>query len=197
MTLNDLNWDFKTFNYHIIIKLNISWSIIADLTRLTSDIFEIGQFFMSIRNYDSTQTNNRKNLSSPLVRKSNFKIINIFGREILNCGSWRKTLSKRHRPEIGVAAPWELINPFLHKLLEQQLAYPQTPPFPLSVSMKLLKPSPQWEKWDPRATIDPVVSKCKLLYKIKKYYIRNLKCYILSRIKIDYANLYSEEGDSL
>ena len=98
------------------------------------------------------------------------------------------------------ALPWctnPLINPFLHKLLEQQLAYPRTPPFPLSVSMKLLMPSPQWEKWDPRATIDPVVSKCKLLYKIKKYYIRNLKCYILSRIKIDYANLYSEEGNSL
>ena len=80
------------------------------MTRLTSDIFEIGQDFMSIRNYDSTQTNHRKNLSSPFVRKSNFKIINIFGREILNCESWRKALSKRLRPEIGVAAPWELID---------------------------------------------------------------------------------------
>ena len=89
--------------------MNVSYSIFTDLTRLTSDIFEIGQFFMSIRNYDSTQTNCRKNLSSPLVRKSNLKIINIFGREILKCGSGRKTLSKTHRPEIGVAAPWELI----------------------------------------------------------------------------------------
>ena len=68
MILNDLDWDFKTFNYHIIIKLNISWSIIADLTRLTRDIFKIGQFFMSIRNYDSTQTIHRKNLSSPIDR---------------------------------------------------------------------------------------------------------------------------------
>ena len=31
------------------------------------------------------------------------------GREILNSGSGRKTLSKTHRPETGVAAPWELI----------------------------------------------------------------------------------------
>ena len=63
---------------------------------------------MSIRNYDSTQTNHRKNLSSPLVRKSNLKIINIFGREILNSGIGRKTLSKMHRPKTGGAAPWEL-----------------------------------------------------------------------------------------
>ena len=83
-------------------------SIIADLTRLTSDIFKIGQFFMSNRNYDNTQTNHRKNLSSPLVRKSNLKIINILGREILKSGSGRKTLSKTHQPEIGVAARWEL-----------------------------------------------------------------------------------------
>ena len=45
---------------------------------------------MSIRNYDSPQTNDRKNLSLPLVRKSNLKIINIFGREILNSGNGRK-----------------------------------------------------------------------------------------------------------
>ena len=64
---------------------------------------------MSIRNYYSTQTNHRKNLKPPLVRKSNLRIINIFGREIVNSGSERKTLSKTHRPETGVAAPWELI----------------------------------------------------------------------------------------
>ena len=63
---------------------------------------------MSIRNYDSTQTNHRKILSSPLVRKSNLKIINFFGREILNSGSGRKKLSKTHQPKTGVAAPWEL-----------------------------------------------------------------------------------------
>ena len=78
------------------------------MTRLTSDTFKIGQFFMSIRNYDSTQRNYRKNLSSKLARKSNLKIINIFGREILNSGSGRKKLSKTHRPKTGVAAPWEL-----------------------------------------------------------------------------------------
>ena len=78
------------------------------MTRLASGLFEIGQFFMSIRNYDSTQTNYRKKRSSPLVRKSNLKIINIFGREILNSGSGRKKLSKTHRPKTGVAAPWEL-----------------------------------------------------------------------------------------
>ena len=74
------------------------------------DIFEIGQIFMSIRSYDSTQTNHRKNLSSLFVRKSNSKIINIFGREILKSGSGRKTLSKRHRPKTGRAARWELIS---------------------------------------------------------------------------------------
>ena len=63
---------------------------------------------MSIRNYDSTQTNHRKILSSPSVRKSNLKIINFFGRKILNSGSGRKKLSKTHRPKTGVAAPWEL-----------------------------------------------------------------------------------------
>ena len=108
ITLNDLDGASKTFDYHIIKKLNVSYSIIADFIRLTSDIFEIGQFLMSIRNYDSTQTNHRKNLSSPLVRKSNLKIINIFGRKILNSGSGRKTLSKTHRPKTGGAAPWEL-----------------------------------------------------------------------------------------
>ena len=122
MTLNDLDWGFKTFNYHIIIKLNISWSIIADLTRLTSDIFEIGQFFMSIRNYDSTQTIHRKNLSSPIDRKSNLKIINILGREILNSGSWRKTLSKRHRPKTERAARWEL-NWCIFKILNWLLSH--------------------------------------------------------------------------
>ena len=63
---------------------------------------------MSIRNYDSPQTIHRKNLSSPIDRKSNLKIINILGREILNSGSGRKTLSKRHRPKMGRAARWEL-----------------------------------------------------------------------------------------
>ena len=63
---------------------------------------------MSIRNYDSTQTIHRKNLSSPIDRKSNLKIINILGREILNIGSGQKTLSKRHRPKTGRAARWEL-----------------------------------------------------------------------------------------
>ena len=108
MTLNDLDWDFKTFNYHVIKKLDVSLSIIAGLNRGTSDIFEIGQFFMSIRNYDSTQTIHRKKLSSPFDRKSNLKIINILGREILNSGNGRKTLSKRHRPKTGRAARWEL-----------------------------------------------------------------------------------------
>ena len=65
---------------------------------------------MSIRNYYSTQTNHRKNLKPPLVRKSNLRIINIFGREIVNSGSERKTLSKRHRPKTGRAARWELKN---------------------------------------------------------------------------------------
>ena len=78
------------------------------MTRLTSDLFEIGQFFMSIRNYDSTQTIHRKNLSSPIDRKSKIKIINIFGRKILNSGSGRKTLLKRQRPKTGRAARWEL-----------------------------------------------------------------------------------------
>ena len=45
MTLNDLDGDFRAFNYYIIKKFNVSFSIIADLTRLTSDIFEIGQFY--------------------------------------------------------------------------------------------------------------------------------------------------------
>ena len=63
---------------------------------------------MSIRNYDSTQTNHRKILSSSSARKSNLKIINFFGREILNGGSGRKKLSKTHRPKTGVAARWEL-----------------------------------------------------------------------------------------
>ena len=109
MTLIEIS---RQFYIILLKKINVSWSIIADLTRLTSDIFEIGQFFMSIRNYYSTQTNHRKNLKSPLVRKSNLRIINIFGREILNSGSGRKTLSKTHRPKTGVAAPWELIFDF-------------------------------------------------------------------------------------
>ena len=44
MTLNDIDWGFKTFLNHIIRKINGSWSIFADLTRLTSEIFEIGHF---------------------------------------------------------------------------------------------------------------------------------------------------------
>ena len=79
------------------------------MTRLTSDIIEIRRFFMSIRNYESSQTNHRKNVSSPFARKSNLKIINILDREILNSGIGRKTLSKRHRPKTGRAARWELI----------------------------------------------------------------------------------------
>ena len=63
---------------------------------------------MLIRNYDSTQTNDRKILSSPLLRKSNLKIINIFGPEILNSRKERKKLSKTHRPKTGVAARWDL-----------------------------------------------------------------------------------------
>ena len=63
---------------------------------------------MSIRNYDSTQTNHSKNLSFPFARKSNLKIVNILGREILNSGSRRKTQSKWHRPKTGRAARWEL-----------------------------------------------------------------------------------------
>ena len=58
-----------------------------DFTRLTSDNFKIGQFFMSIRNYSSSQTNHRKNLNSPFAIKSNSKIINILGQEILSSGS--------------------------------------------------------------------------------------------------------------
>ena len=64
---------------------------------------------MSIRNYDSTQTNHRKILSSPMVRKSNLKIINFFGREILNSGSGSKTRSKTHWQQTGVTACWDLI----------------------------------------------------------------------------------------
>ena len=63
---------------------------------------------MSIRNFDSTQTNHSKNLSFPFARKSNLKIVNILGREILNSGSGLKPLSKRHRPKTGRAARWEL-----------------------------------------------------------------------------------------
>ena len=51
-----------------------------------------------------SQWNYRKTLSSPLVMKSNLKILNIFGREILNSRSARKKLSKTHRPKTGVAA---------------------------------------------------------------------------------------------
>ena len=69
---------------------------------------EIGQFFLSTRNYDSCQRNLMKNLSTPFGRKSNLKIINIFGREILNSGRGRKTLSKTHRPETGGAVRWDL-----------------------------------------------------------------------------------------
>ena len=43
------------------------------------------------------------------------KIIHIFGREILKSGSWRKTLSKRHRPKTGRAAAWELKSFFGNK----------------------------------------------------------------------------------
>ena len=66
---------------------------------------------MSIRNYGIRQRNLMKNLSTPFVRKSNLKIINIFGQEILNSGSGQKKLSKTHRPKTGVAAPWELSAP--------------------------------------------------------------------------------------
>ena len=63
---------------------------------------------MLTRYYYSRQRNQKKNLSSPSARKSNLKIMNIFGREILNSGSERKTLSKRHRHKTGRAAGWEL-----------------------------------------------------------------------------------------
>ena len=79
-----------------------------------------GQFFRSIRNYDSSQTNPRKNLSSPSNRKSNLKIIKILVREILNGGSGRKTMSKRHRPKTGRAARWELNWPWESYLLSNK-----------------------------------------------------------------------------
>ena len=63
---------------------------------------------MSIRNYYSRHRNQRKSPTSPFVSKSNLRIITIFGQEILNNGSERKTLSKTHRLETGRAAPWEL-----------------------------------------------------------------------------------------
>ena len=47
-------------------------------------------------------------LISPMVRKSNLKINNFFGREILNSEIGRKKLSKTLRPKTGVAARWEL-----------------------------------------------------------------------------------------
>ena len=76
--------------------------------RLKSDISEIGQSFMSIRNYYSRHRDLRKNPSSPFVRKSNLRIITIFGQEFPNNESGRKTLSKLQRPETGRASAWEL-----------------------------------------------------------------------------------------
>ena len=63
---------------------------------------------MSIRNYYSRQRHHRKNPISPFVRKSNLRIITIFGREFLNNESGRKALSKLQRPETGRASPWGL-----------------------------------------------------------------------------------------
>ena len=77
--------------------------------RLKSDISEIGQSFMSIRNYYSRHRDLRKNPSSPFVRKSNLRIITIFGQEFPNNESGRKTLSKLQRPETGRASAWELM----------------------------------------------------------------------------------------
>ena len=112
------NWDFVDLEWPRVrsqdIQLSYHWrikcwqGIMADLIWLTSDMSEKGQFFLSTRNYDSHQGNRMKNLSTPFDRKSNLKIINIFGREILNSGSGLKTLSKTHRPKTGVAARWEL-----------------------------------------------------------------------------------------
>ena len=76
--------------------------------RLMSDISEIGQSFMSIRNYYSRHRDFRKNPSSLFVSKSNLRIITIFDREFLNNESGLKTLSKLQRPETGRASAWEL-----------------------------------------------------------------------------------------
>ena len=127
------------------------------MTRLTSDIFKIGQFFMSIRNYDSTQTNHRKILSSPSVRKSNLKIINFFGRKILNSGSGRKKLSKTHWPKTGVAAPWEL-NPILRKTL-------------------FLDQLPNFSRSSSKSRLDPFLKRTceKKIQDTKKFHFRNSK----------------------
>ena len=96
-TIIGLKWNWAKFSYTVSLinkKLNVSYSIFAVLTRLTSDIFKIRQIFI--------------NLSSPFARKSNLRIINILGQEILKSGSGRKTISKRHRPKTGRAARWEL-----------------------------------------------------------------------------------------
>ena len=96
----------KLFENFVTFFYRHQWNFIETIEKSTS---ALGQFFMSNRYYDSTQTNHRKNLSSLLIRKSNLNIINILGREILKSGSGRKTLSKTHQPEIGVAARWKLI----------------------------------------------------------------------------------------
>ena len=81
----------------------------ADIIRLKSDISKKGRSFMSIRNYYSRHRDLRKNPSSPFVRKSNLRIITIFGQEFLNNERGRKTLSKLQRPETGRASAWELM----------------------------------------------------------------------------------------
>ena len=58
--------------------------------------------------YIKRERNQRKNLSSPFVRKSNLSVINIFGRKFLKNRSGWKTLSKLQRPETGRTSAWEL-----------------------------------------------------------------------------------------
>ena len=110
---DDLEWYCKTFKYHIIEKQNVRFSVTTDLIRLKSEISEMRQSFISIRNYYSRQRNHRKNLCSPFVSKFNLRVIKIFGREFLNYENRRKTLSKLQRPETGRASAWELRTVFL------------------------------------------------------------------------------------
>ena len=134
------NWDFVDLEWPRVrsqdIQLSYHWrikcwqGIMADLIWLTSDMSEKGQFFLSTRNYDSHQGNRMKNLSTPFDRKSNLKIINIFGREILNSGSGQKTLSKRHRPKTGRAARWELIRSLLRNIFKPGTRATLTPSVP-------------------------------------------------------------------
>ena len=71
---------------------------------------EIGQSFISNRNYESHKRNHSKNPKSLFVSNSNFRIVIIFGQGIQTYGSRRKTLSKSSLPATGRASPWELKN---------------------------------------------------------------------------------------